>query len=90
MYTIKKRSATDSRSEKLVAAVAIERPRGRKREHGIHGVCVRGRKMVDGKIETEEEEEEEQGEKLEGRGGAENEGKEKKKKGERRGGMLLT
>lgn len=46
--------------------------------------------MVDGKIETEEEEEEEQGEKLEGRGGAENEGKEKKKKGERRGGMLLT
>lgn len=87
MYTIKKRSATDSRSEKFVAAVAIERPRGQKREHGV---CVRGRKMVDGKIETEEEEEEEQGEKLEGRGGAENEGKEKKKKGERRGGMLLT
>lgn len=80
MYTIKKRSATDSRSEKLVAAVAIERPRGRKREHGIHGVCVRGRKMVDGKIETEEEEKEEQGEKLEGRGGQKTKGRKRKKR----------
>lgn len=76
MYTIKKRSATDSRSEKLVAAVAIERPRGQKREHGV---CVRGRKMVDGKIETEEEEEEEQGEKLEG-GGQKTKGRKRKKK----------
>lgn len=77
MYTIKKRSATDSRSEKLVAAVAIERPRGQKREHGV---CVRGRKMVDGKIETEEEEEEEQGEKLEGRGGQKTKGRKRKKR----------